>query len=647
MNTIIHNAINFLSKEQLKNGSFPSLTTSNPNNFQNAYVCESVFASALTLSSLNKLQETKKLKEIKKNLAIFLLSQKNQDWSFNYWARQSKDFKRMPYPDDLDDTSCALAALFDYDQKIIDGEVMAKFVLILTALEKKEGGPYGTWLVGPSAPKAWHDIDLAVNSNIAFFLSTQDVSLDNINKLVEDAIDSSTYYSPYYPTAYSIIYFISRFYKGKQIPKIIDFILSKREDDYKWSNPLDTALMVSSLLNFKAADNLEASVNYLVQQNNSWKAYPFYAGINPGGKADGTKYYAGSPALTTAFCLEAINKYTQSCAKKHKPKNNQQQKENIQKEVIKQAEQNFCSLGDDIKKQFKLRLNKAIKTDKEQPIILLPYLFLSMLEKQNEQDEIVIKLGLANLYGWIAYAIYDDFLDDEGNAKLLPLANICLRELTIVFNTILPKNSEFKNLFKETMDTLESANTWEVSNCRVKIKNRCLKLEKTIYKNLDKLAQRSMGHSFGPIAILFSLGYKKDSKEIQNLILFFKHYIIARQLNDDAHDWEEDLKKGHITYVAETLLKKFKTKYNKKTIDLKKDLQNLQSMFWHETILDICPQVLENVKKARIALDKISIIKNNAPFEKFLAKVEGAANEALDEREKTLKFLGVYKANIQ
>ena len=140
MQTIINNAINFLSQEQLKNGSFPSITTSNPSNFKKAYTCESVFASALALSSINGLQETKELKKIKKNLVKFLLSQKSQDWSFNYWARESDDFKRMPYPDDLDDTSCALAALHEYDPKLIDGEVMAKFVLILTALEKKKAG---------------------------------------------------------------------------------------------------------------------------------------------------------------------------------------------------------------------------------------------------------------------------------------------------------------------------------------------------------------------------------------------------------------------------------------------------------------------------------------------------------------------------
>ena len=471
------------------------------------------------------------------------------------------------------------------------------------------------------------------------------MSLDNINKLIEDAIDSSIYYSPYYPTPYSIIYFISRSYTGKKIPKIIDFLLSQRDADYKWNNPLDTALVISSLINFKArVNNLKNSIDYLLQkQNSSWDAHPFYAGINPSGKADGTKYYAGCASLTTAFCLEALNKYNELKSKKVTKQNTKTQNNSIQAEVREQAEQNFCSLGSDINKLFKLRLKRAIKTDKEQPIILLPYLFLLMLGNEEKEDSIVTKLGLANLYGWIAYAIYDDFLDNEGDAKLLPLANICLRELTIIFNNTLPLNLEFRSFFKQTMDEIDSANSWEVNNCRLKIKNKKLDLKnfdfnKTIYKNLDKLAERSMGHALGPIAILFNLGYKKDSDEIKNLILFFKHYIIARQLNDDAHDWEQDLKNGHITPVVEILLKQFG-----KSIDLKKNLQELQSMFWHETILDICDKILKNVETSRKALSNILIIKDNAPFEKFLTKVERAATDALYEREKTLKFLRAYE----
>jgi len=654
MQTIFDQSINLLLKKQLPNGSFPSFTTSDPLNFKKAYICESIFASALALISLNKLPETKELKIIKKKLASFLLSQKSPDWSFNYWARESKDFKRMPYPDDLDDTSCALAALYGYDKKLIDGEAMAKFVLVLTALEQKEGGPYKSWLVGPDVPKTWHDVDLAVNANIAFFLATQEVSLNNINKLIEDAIDTQTYYSPYYPTAYSIIYFISRSYTGKKIPQIIDFLLAKREADYKWNNPQDTALVISSLLNFKKPiDNLEASIDYLLKtQKKDWKAYPFYTGIKPSNDPnDKTMHYAGCAALTTALCLEALNKYNQTKIKKSINKTTQKQTKTIQQQVKKQAEQNFYSLSNDIQKLSKPRLAKAIKTDKEQPIILLPYLFLSMLsnnERQRISDDILIKLGLANLYGWIAYAIYDDFIDNEGNAKLLPLANICLRELIIIFNDILPKKSKFHIIFKQIMDEIESANTWEVNHCRVEIKNNKISLQnfdKTIYKNLDKLAERSMGHALCSIAILFNLGYTKDSSEIKNLILFFRHYIIARQLNDDAHDWEEDLQTGRITPVVEAIFKKFKSQ-SKKTVDTKKDLEQLQSIFWHKIIPDICPQVLENTKIARIALNNITIIQNNAPFEKFLSKVEKAAHDALDEQEKTLKFLGTYEKNI-
>jgi len=96
------------------------------------------------LSCLSALEETPKVKTIKQKAAKFLLSQKSKHWSFNYWVRNSQEAKKLPYPDDLDDTFCALSALFQYDPNLINGSAMAKIITLLTAMEKKEGGPYRT-----------------------------------------------------------------------------------------------------------------------------------------------------------------------------------------------------------------------------------------------------------------------------------------------------------------------------------------------------------------------------------------------------------------------------------------------------------------------------------------------------------------------
>lgn len=653
--TIINKGVDYLNHQQQKDGSFLSYSTSNRLKFKNARKHHSTFPPSLILLILCGLDETPQLKEVKKKAADFLLSQKSSHWSFNYWARNSKESKKMPYPDDLDDTFCALSALYQYNSKLIDGSAMAKIVTLLTAVEKKEGGPYRTWLVPDTAKNVWKDVDLAVNSNVAYFLSLQDVHLPNINSLVEQAITNNKLHSPYYPSVYPIIYFISRWYpslpktakRQTNTKKLVKFLLSKRDSYDRWNNPLDTALSVSSLLNFGVPPGkIKRSIDYLIhkQQKKALKAYPFVTELVQKRKTT----YAGSSALTTAFFLEAVAKYQritdyESGAKNEKIKD---QKDKIQKriykEVIGKAEQRFSELETDLKRLSLAQLKKIVKGDKDKQIVLMPYFFARTIGRRGNKlkHNFLVKLGLANLYGWIAYTIYDDFLDDEGKPELLSVANVCLRELTAIYtqkkiNLQFPTSNDFVPFFQQVMDKLDAANTWEVTHCRnsAKIPD---------YKNYSKLAERSLGHALGPVAILFSLGYKASSPETKNLMKFFESYLIARQLNDDAHDWEEDLKRGQINAAGAAVLKKARQKKIpfKKT---EKGMALFQEIFWYEIVVDICDEVINQVKKARGYLAKVSIIKNTSMFEKMLIKVEGAAQKALQEREETISFLKTYR----
>ena len=131
----IDNGIKYLITQQQKDGSFLSLSTTNRYSFKDAKKYHSTFPSSLILSILCGLDETPEVKLIEDKLAKHLLSQKSKHWSFNYWVRNSKEAKEMPYPDDLDDTFCALSALYQYNSQLIDGSAMAKIVTILTAVE--------------------------------------------------------------------------------------------------------------------------------------------------------------------------------------------------------------------------------------------------------------------------------------------------------------------------------------------------------------------------------------------------------------------------------------------------------------------------------------------------------------------------------
>ena len=604
----IDRAISFIENQQKKDGSFWSWSSPNKNNFDEAKKYNSIFPSALILSCLDSIEKSEK---IKKGLVDFLLSQKSDYWSFNYWKREAKENKTMPYPDDLDDTFCALSGIYKYDSKLIDGAAMAKIVTLLTAVEKKEGGPYKTWLVSESVDEVWKDVDLAVNSNVGYFLSLQEIELENINKLIKLAIEKENLNSPYYPSIYPVVYFISRFFSCKaECKKLVKIILSKKNDD-NWGNQLDTALVVSTLLNLEVdLKILWPSINYLIKnqkKNGSWKISAFC--IDPA--INRKTYYAGSPALTTAFCVEALNKYFLKTINKPNQKKDKMADE-IHQEILQMAYN---------RTKF---LSKIPEKNCKKSVTLLPYIFCKSLGKNGKKisKKLIIQCGLANLYGWIAYTIYDDFLDGEGDKKILSMANVCLRELALIYNSILPKTN-FADVFNKTMDEMDGANYWEIINCYndKKLPN---------YGDYSQLAKKSLGHALGPIAILYSLGFDKNSPEVKNIWNFFKHYLVARQLNDDAHDWEDDLKKGFINPVTVEIFKKTANK------------NDFKEIFWKEVLTEVSNIILENINKSRKNISKIKLIEKPNLILSVLTNPEQSVKQAIKEQTEHNKVYSEY-----
>ncbi|MBI2039653.1 hypothetical protein HYT18_01115 [Candidatus Microgenomates bacterium] len=641
----IQNGVNYLAKKQQKNGSFLSLSSPNPHNFDKTLKFHSVFSTSLILGCLNNLKETNKIKLIKQKCASFLLSQKSQTWSFNYWARGSKEAKLMPYPDDLDDTFCALSAFFGFNQNLIDGEVLADVVNLLTYTEIATGGPYRTWLVPADADDIWKDVDLAVNSNIAYFLSLQDISLPNLNKFIASKIKQLE--SPYYPSIYPLVYFIARFSgQNKRYSSNLRKLLFRKQQEGRWENPLDTALATSALLYLGISfQQLTPIIDYLLSQQNlngDWDAFAFC--LDPA--LSGKKHYSGSPVLTTAFCLESLQKYLDDFLKQHFPvkRNILNKEDSIYGAIMERIRLRLVSLDKDLQNQALDSLENTLNKENKKQVVLLPYYFkLAMkVDEEKVSDELIIQLGMANLYGWLSYTIYDNFLDDEGTVEKLSVANLALRELITILTNLLP-DTKFNQFFKKVMDKLENANTWEVSHCRVKISGGKINLKDfkiPDYGNLEKLEERSLGHSLTPIATLFALGFSAKSKEVKSLFEFFKHYLIARQLNDDAHDWEKDLRMGHINAVGALLLKEYPIRT---AVSVSSIIPKLQQIFWYKIIVKVSHRILKNTKLAKKSLKQCSVVSDYTLADRLLGKIEAGAKLALKERENTIKFLSSYK----
>jgi hypothetical protein len=627
--------------DQEPDGGFKSLSSSDEG-FANAIEYRTTFFPALIAACISG-QADPVLEPTKNKLTGFLLAQKGGQSSFNYWDRSSREFTEKPYPDDLDDTFCALGALAALRPSAITGEVLAGAVTLLAAAEVEPGGPYRTWLVAPDAPPVWQDVDLAVNCNIFWFLAGQKVNLPALTTFIEDHIRRSSFYSPYYPSGFPILYYLSRGYKGPLAGKAIRFLLNQKTVLDTWGNGLNTALAVCALLRLGFdPGKLEQPVEMLLGLCEAGKFSPQPFCFDPVIK--GQKYTAGAEALTAAMYLEALTLYRETVSAKKSPGIPASRKSELENKVyaasVSLVRQRFSGLVESMQVQGNKALDFMLAKDAaDQQVVLLPCFFADACKERDKfNQEFLARLGAAGLYGWIAYTIYDDIMDEARETELLPLANICLRETIIIYNTL---EIGFQPVFERVIDKMESANAWELANTRTTATDSL-----PDYGDYGILADKSLGHILGPLAVVYKLGFKAaSSPELLATERLFRDYLIARQLNDDAHDWQNDLQKGQVNSVAALILRDWRKQQTGKTesADFGLILPDLQRLFWNETIHEVGRLILRHTGEARQQAGQLEFLENHVFLETILEPLERAVSKAETESAKAADFLRSYR----
>lgn len=629
--------LSFLATRQEADGSFVSFSSPTGRHFRAVRSWQTVFVPALMLGSLTGLDQPEALK-IRNGLARFLLSQKKDTWSFNYWSKAAPEYVEQPYPDDLDDTFCALAGLYSHDSSLIDGAALAEIVKLLLATEDSIGGPYKTWLAPINSQAVWLDVDVAVNSNIEYFLSLASNPLPRLEEMIGQAIAGNDFSSPYYPFPYAFIYYFSRAYNGEYRNKLLR---KARQLHKKAATDLDRALCLSARLRLDDQHDLSQEISAMLsgqRRDGSWPAAAFYA--DP--VKDGKLYYNGAPALTTAFALEALCLYIRkdqiSIGKPDK---------DITEIVLSMAQDQCGALDKSLRQAVLMSLERVASGDNGPEILDLPRRFYESLKKPPDtvSDECLTRLGLANLYGWLAYTIYDDFLDGEGKPELISVANIAMRRSLDGFSEALPSNTPFSSFVRQTFDTIDSANAWELANCRFTVRSgRYLQVGRLPrYGALGKLAERSLGHVLAPIAVMAAAGNTPDSAESETTLEAFRHYLIARQLNDDAHDWADDMRNGRISVVVVMLLKDLGIGGESGQYDLKSLLSETRQVFWHATLPKVCRKMRRHIRLARQALQRNGTLQSSNVIIDLLDGIEASVTDTLDQQRQAENFLKSYK----
>jgi len=623
LNQLISRGLAFIASSQPSDGGFQSVISPDKSLRHKPVLCRTTLFASLIMGSLTEIPGAAKIQQ---NAAGFLKQQLSPNLSLNYWDRTSSLYKSRPYPDDLDDTFIGLAALWQYDKNFFSGADYASIVRLLTAGEVKTGGPYRTWLVNPGSSKEWNDVDIAVNTNVAYFLTLLDVNLPQLVELIDNGILSHQLTSPYYPNIYPILYFICRNYRGSCSKELLKLLADSRPN-----NSHDIALILSSLIRLKGNPGLsEKLFNRLLTQqqaDGSWDGHSFCVDSI----IDKAPYYNGSAAATTALCLEALYAYQQTCITKPIPKLAAYQPA-INNVTIKLGRLPNAELRDNCNDI----LGRVLNGENDEQVLGLAWVVANACGLKLE-PYILNNFSQISLWGWMAYTIYDSILDKSSDTNLLPGANVCLRNLTSLIINTLPNNQDFQNETTTIMDRLDAANAWEMTHCRNIFTKSNLKYNTLPdYSDNWQLADRSLGHTIAALGVLYAAGFESNSVQMVTLRNFCKHYLIARQLNDDAHDWEDDLQAGHINAAAVIILSK---KPKLKQIEFKRHSAMLRGTFWNETIINMHDLIFQHTAAARSALLICPNFFNAQVMDDLLLPLENSASAALKQRSLAKDFI--------
>jgi Prenyltransferase and squalene oxidase repeat len=621
----IHNlAHEYLLSQQQNDGSFLSHSSTQPYVFDNAYTYTTVFQNALILDCLADAPNTSR---ITTELSRYLAGQQQTNGSFNYWDKNSEEYTSLPYPNDMDDTCCALLGLAKNNSAAIDGKQLAFTTMLLLQTEAQPGGPYKTWLALSKTNSVWDDVDIAVNANIYRFLQSQNIKQTKLQSFLEKAITERRLYSPYYFSVYPVLYFLAESF-GQSSD-----LLAFAKDLVKVQtprSPLEHALIICAFNQLGSPADAETFVTMLIESQNpdgSWSASAFC--VDP--KRNHQKYYSGSPTLTTAFALKALSVT-------HTSKNTTLVEQNTNQAIhdvltfIRSDNTISPIIDDDLSK---------IATGQHAPeIIASAVLFYeSLAQKRSINNTTLITIATANTLGWISYTIYDDLIDDESTPNKLPVANIAHRKSLLLFYES-SAVGYLRTLTTDTFNTIDTSNLWELSNCRAKVQSQYIHIPKKLPNFRDKsvIAGKSLGHAL-PFLLIYSLANNCSSPQaIADLRQAFIHYLIARQLHDDLHDWREDLRRGHLSYVVCTLLGQ--GTYSGRQ-DVSRLVDGLTNTYWHVVFPSMCKEILEHLQKTRVLLASMCL--DTSYIMTLVSQLEEKTRRARTTQKNNLLFLKTYR----
>jgi hypothetical protein len=272
---------------------------------------------------------------------------------------------------------------------------------------------------------------------------------------------------------------------------------------------------------------------------------------------------------------------------------------------------NKTKIGKEILKHYPL--------SKQYKAIIFPIIIGSSFKIKLEPKDFKYLGNLSKglFYGWCGYTIVDDLLDNQSkqvnllkSIKLIRLYDDC------IFNIYSTKRQRSLN----HTDIVDDNYYWEIEKLRFDKAHNFKEF------NIDYISKRM--HAFIELCADIPIFLKVKNYKQDFFSNYLKNLMYLDQLNDDSHDWKEDIENNILTLPTYLCYKK------------KVSLAD-QEGYW----LKVMPKVLNKAKECyRIALENLSQLElvNNDYLLDLLNKSYLPIKNAEIELEKVKNLLKVY-----
>ena len=536
---------------------------------------------------------------------------RNKEGSLNYWSN-TKKFTTPIFncPDDLDDTIRFFIVLSKLKNNFLSPHELANLTQILTSIKKNEYGFYNTWVKPPD--NNWNDYDIVVNCEILRFLNINKILHPNLLKSIEEAVLADNLKSKFYSNIliYYHISFIGISEKARQV-------VIKKIEAAKKLTIFDEIICANSLLRLGViSEKVVKIIDRIIKLETrvGWEvSMPLYTeNVNKEGDI-----FVGSKEVARGYVAETLDLFI---TKINKNIYDSKDELNLHKAIIKEVEEIVDDLSQSKKNVFKNILEQDKNSHMTQSLTLLAYRWnvssnrkVSLLEKD---------LGIITTLGWIAYSIFDHLIDKESDMSCqIPLAERCIRFL-------------YLKLFNTSMTALE------ITEAMKFLKEIETAHYKEIQGQIPPSAQKSIGHSIGPLIIMLRNKFKTKHKFYKETKRYFRYFLTIKQLSDDLHDWEADLNANRKTPVTDHLQKILQ----KEKVENKLDL--IRKVYAENTLLFFSKKIVKIGNLALNALSATGHHRDTFHFQQIVTRIQDGARRAILE-VKTVKILTLRNLSLK